>query len=44
MENLPMDYNAADEKFASCPLEEHAHFWMRAEMGWTQSIPERMPT
>ena len=32
------------QKYAGCPLEEHAHFWMRKEMGWTQTIPERLPT
>ena len=32
------------QKYASCPIEASAQFWMRKEMGWTQSIPERMPT
>ena len=32
------------QKYASCPIEASAQFWMRREMGWTQSIPERLPT
>lgn len=32
------------QKYASCPIEASAQFWMRQEMGWTQSIPERLPT
>ena len=31
------------QKYASCPIEASAQFWMRQEMGWTQTIPERMP-
>ena len=31
------------QKYASCPIEASAQFWMRQEMGWTQTLPERMP-
>ena len=31
------------QKYASCPLEAAAVHWLRTEMGWTQTIPERIP-
>ena len=32
------------QKYASCPTEAAAIYWLKKEMGWTQTIPERMPT
>ena len=32
------------QKYASCPTEAAAISWLKKEMGWTQTIPERMPT
>ena len=31
-------------KYAASPTEARALLWMRKEMGWAQTIPERMPT
>ena len=31
-------------KYAASPTEARALLWMRREMGWSQTIPERMPT
>ena len=31
-------------KYAASPIEARALLWMRQEMGWAQTIPERMPT
>ena len=32
------------QKYAGCPTEAAAIYWMKRQMGWTQTIPERMPT
>ena len=32
------------QRYAGCPTEAAAILWMKREMGWTQTIPERMPT
>ena len=32
------------QRYASCPTEAAAILWMKKELGWTQTIPERMPT
>ena len=32
------------QKYAGCPTEAAAIYWMKRQMGWTQTVPERMPT
>ena len=32
------------QRYAGCPTEAAAILWMKREMGWQQTIPERMPT
>ena len=32
------------QRYAGCPTEAAAILWMKREMGWLQTIPERMPT
>ena len=32
------------QRYAGCPTEAAAILWMKREMEWTQTIPDRMPT
>ena len=44
-DELKIKYGAnRHQKYDASPLEACALLWMRREMGWSQTIPERMPT